>query len=79
MTKEILTEAQISEIERLKGSEFVKIARKEQRLKYKKRQQLYILRNLEKRGRALAEAGITLDDLEAQLAELEYINDAETV
>ena len=59
------------EIERLKASENVKLARKEQRLKYKQRQFLYQLRNLEKRGKALAAQGITLDNLEAMIAQAE--------
>lgn len=59
------------EIERLKASEHVKLARKEQRLKYKQRQFLYTLRNLEKRGKALAAQGYTLDNLEAMIAQAE--------
>ena len=59
------------EIERLKASEHVKLARKEQRLKYKQRQFLYQLRNLEKRGRALAAQGYTLQNLEAMIAQAE--------
>ena len=68
----ILTnEAFKAEIERLKASEHVKLARKEQRLKYKQRQFLYQLRNLEKRGKALAAQGYTLDNLEAMIAQAE--------
>lgn len=59
------------EIERLKASEHVKLARKEQRLKYKQRQFLYTLRNLEKRGKALAAQGYTLDNLEAMIVQAE--------
>lgn len=59
------------EIQRLKESEHVKLARKEQRLKYKQRQYLYILRNLEKRGKLLAAQGITLDNLEEMIAQAE--------
>lgn len=67
----ILTDAFKEEIERLKASEHVKLARKEQRLKYKQRQFLYQLRNLEKRGKALAAKGYTLDNLEEMLAQVE--------
>lgn len=68
----ILTnEAFKDEIERLKASEHVKLARKEQRLKYKQRQFLYTLRSLEKRGKALAAQGITLENLEAMIAQAE--------
>ena len=67
----ILTDAFKDEIERLKASEHVKLARKEQRLKYKQRQFLYQLRNLEKRGKALAAQGYTLQNLEAMIAQAE--------
>lgn len=64
MAKDILTDEQVEkEIERLIDSPLVKLARKEMRIKYKRRQQLYSLRNLEKRGRELQKAGITLDIL----------------
>ena len=59
------------EIQRLKASEHVKLARKEQRLKYKQRQYLYILRNLEKRGKLLAAQGVTLYNLEEMIAQAE--------
>lgn len=65
MAREGLTDLQVEkEIERLNGSEFVRLARKEQRLKYRKRQYLYGLRQLEKRGKELSEAGITEDMLD---------------
>ena len=67
----ILTDSFKDEIERLKASEHVKLARKEQRLKYKQRQFLYTLRNLEKRGKALAAQGITLENLEAMIVQAE--------
>lgn len=72
MAKEFLTEIQVeAEIQRLSQSEYVKLARKELRLKYKRRQALYQLRNLEKRGVQLHEAGITLDNIEMMLTEAE--------
>lgn len=68
MAKNWLTDEQVEEqIAELKQSEYVKLARKELRMKYKRRQTLYQLRNLEKRGRELSDAGISydmLDDLE---------------
>ncbi len=68
----ILTnEAFKAEIERLKASEHVKLARKEQRLKYKQRQYLYALRNLEKRGKLLEANGYTLENMEAMIAQAE--------
>ena len=53
------------EIERLNNSEAVALARREQRLKYRRRQQLYTLRALEKQGKALMKAGITREMLDA--------------
>ena len=50
------------EIARLTDNEYVRLARAEQRQKYQRRQYLYQLRNLEKRGRALAESGWTPDE-----------------
>ena len=41
------------------------MARREARLKYKRRQRLYQLRDLEKKGKALLEAGITREVLDA--------------
>lgn len=59
-----LTDEQVErEIERLQGSAYVELARKEQRIRYKRRQYLYYLRSLEKRGVELTEAGITVDML----------------
>lgn len=62
--KEFLTDEQVEqEIEKLQDSPLVKLARKEQRIRYKRRQYLYMLRNLEKKGKELEKAGITLEML----------------
>lgn len=62
--KEWLTDAEVeAEIEALKDSEYIKLARKEVRLIYKRRQVLYQLRNLEKRGKELASQGYTIDNI----------------
>lgn len=69
-----LTDEQVeNEIERLKKSPLVALARKEQRIRYKRRQLLYQLRDLEKKGAALQKAGITMEVLSAisDLSELE--------
>lgn len=72
MAKEFLTdEAVESEIARLTNTPAVKLARREQRLKYKRRQQLYVLRALEKRGKELAAAGITIENIDAMMLEAE--------
>ena len=61
-----LTDEQVErEIARLNASEAVALARHEQRLKYRRRQYLYQLRDYEKKGKALIEAGITREMLDA--------------
>ena len=68
MAREFLTDLEVEqEIESLRTSPMVQLARKEQRLKYKRRQSLYMLRNLEKRGCQLADKGITMDNMEEML------------
>lgn len=68
MAKDFLTDQEVEmEIERLRTSPMVQLARKEQHLLYKRRQALYNLRNLEKRGSKLAKKGITMDNIEVIL------------
>lgn len=64
MRSELTDDEVEREIENLERSEFVKLARKEARLKYARRQRLYNLRNLQKRGQQLKEAGVTFEELE---------------
>ena len=49
------------EIARLSQSPYVKLARAEQRIKYRRRQYLYQLRDLEKRGKKLESEGFNPD------------------
>lgn len=66
--KNFLTDEAVErEIERLTSTEAVRLARKELRLKYKRRQALYQLRTLEKRGKELIAAGITYENIEAMM------------
>ena len=68
MSREFLTDEQVEiEIERLLNSEDVMLAKKEIRIKYKRRQYMYQLRNMEKRGKELAKQGITLENIEKEL------------
>lgn len=68
MAKEFLTDEQVEmEIERLLHSEDVQLAKKEVRIKYKRRQYMYQLRNMEKRGKQLAKQGVTIENMEAVL------------
>ena len=61
-----LTDEQVeAEIARLNASEAVALARREMRLRYRRRQRLYQLRDLEKKGQALMAAGITREVLDA--------------
>lgn len=64
MAKDVLTDSQVEqEIERLLKSPLVKLAKKEQQIRYRRRQYLYQLRNYEKKGRELQAAGITMEIL----------------
>lgn len=68
MAKDFLTDEQVEmEISRLLQSDAVQLAKREIRIKYKRRQYMYQLRNMEKRGRQLKAEGITLDNMEAKL------------
>ena len=77
MAKDFLTDEAVErEIARLTVTDAVKLARREMRLKYKRRQQLYTLRALEKRGKELEAAGITLDNIDEMMsiAELDEVD-----
>lgn len=64
--KDFLTDEQVEqEIEKLKKSPYVKLAKKEEQIRYRRRQYLYTLRNYEKKGKELAKAGMTIEILEA--------------
>jgi hypothetical protein len=64
--KEKLTDEQVErEIERLRESPHVKLAKKDEAIRYRRRQILYNLRAYEKKGKELAKAGITIEILEA--------------
>ena len=64
MAREFLTDAEVEkEIERLQASPYVKLSAKERQIKYKRRRYLYNLRLMEKHGRELEKAGITMEIL----------------
>lgn len=70
MAKNWLTDEQVEqEIEELLGNEYVKLAKAEIRLRYRRRQYLYGLRNMEKKGKELAEAGYTLENIAEMMKE----------
>ena len=65
-----LSDAEVeSEIERLTGDYNVRLAKKEERIRYRRRQYLYQLRQYEKKGRELAAAGVTMEMLDAMAKE----------
>lgn len=52
------------EIERLKDSYYVKLARKEERIRNRRKQYAYTLRMYEKKGKQLAAQGVSLESLD---------------
>ena len=64
MARSNISDEQVEqEIAQLQNSPFVKLAQQERRLRERRRMYLYGLRQLEKKGRALSDAGITSDIL----------------
>lgn len=53
-----------AEIARLKESSYTKLAQKEKQIKYHRRQYMYTLRQLERRGKVLSSEGMTIELLE---------------
>ena len=65
MAKEMMTDEMVEEeILRLQGSPLVKLAKREEAIRYRRRQYMYQLRMYEKKGKALEAQGITLEELE---------------
>ena len=80
MDKQKLTDAQVEkEIERLLNSPAVRLAKKEERMRLRRRQYLCTLRSYEKKGLALMATGITEEMLSASFddeCENEYCDDS---
>jgi hypothetical protein len=66
MTDEMVEE----EILRLQASPLVKLARREEAIRNRRRQYMYQLRMYEKKGKALEAQGITLEELEEMSSDL---------
>lgn len=66
-----LTTEEEKELEELRKSPYVKLAKREQNLIYKRKQYLCRLRNLEKRGKELATNGVTAETLAQYIAEVD--------
>lgn len=70
--KEKLTDEEVEiEIERLLSSPLVKLAKREEALRIRRRQYMYKLRTYEKKGKELKAAGITFAVLEKMYSEEE--------
>lgn len=70
MAKSVLNDEEVeAEIERLKQSEYVKLARKAERIKYKRKQRLYQYQWFENRGKELAKQGYTLENIAERMGE----------
>ena len=68
MKKDFLTDEEVElEIQRLLQSDDVKLAKKETRIKLRRRQYMYGLRTMEKRGKQLAKEGYTIDNIESRM------------
>ena len=65
MAKEFMSDEMVEEeILRLQNSPLVKLARREDAIRNRRRQYMYTLRMYEKKGKALEAQGITLAELE---------------
>ena len=72
---EFLTdEAVEAEISRLQDSPYVRLARREENIRNRRRQYMYQLRAYEKKGKGLESIGVTMEYLDA-LAEIPSIDD----
>ncbi len=68
MAKLNLTDEQVEkEIDRLQNSELVRLAKREEYVRNRRRQYLYSLRSYEKKGKELAKSGITMEVLDSML------------
>ena len=65
MAKEFISDEMVEEeILRLQNSPLVRLARREEAIRNRRRQYMYQLRMYEKKGMALESQGITLEELE---------------
>ena len=65
MAREIITDEMVEEeILRLQNSPLVKLARREEAIRNRRRQYMYQLRMYEKKGKQLEAQGITMAELE---------------
>lgn len=71
MARELMTDEMVEEeILRLQNSPLVKLARREEAIRNRRRNYMYTLRMYEKKGKALEAQGITLEELEEMCGDL---------
>ena len=71
MAKEFMSDEMVEEeILRLQNSPLVKLARREEAIRNRRRQYMYTLRMYEKKGKALESQGVTLEELEEMAGDL---------
>ena len=74
MPRKFLTDEEVeAEYERLTNTEEVRLARRELRVRYRKRQKLYTLRSYYKRGKELMAQGITMESFDLEDAEMDEL------
>ena len=71
MAKEFMSDEMVEEeILRLQSSPLVKLARREEAIRNRRRQYMYTLRMYEKKGKALEAQGVTMEELEEMAGDL---------
>jgi hypothetical protein len=71
MARDFMTDEMVEEeILRLQTSPLVKLARREEAIRNRRRQYMYQLRMYEKKGKQLEAQGITLEELEEMAGDL---------
>ena len=71
MAREFMSDEMVEEeILRLQNSPLVKLARREEAVRNRRRQYMYQLRMYEKKGKALKAQGITMEELEEMAGDL---------
>ena len=71
MAREFMSDEMVEEeILRLQNSPLVKLARREEAIRNRRRQYMYTLRMYEKKGKQLEAQGVTLEELEEMAGDL---------
>lgn len=71
MAREFMSDEMVEEeILRLQNSPLVKLARREEAVRNRRRQYMYQLRMYERKGKALEAQGITMEELEEMAGDL---------